>query len=273
MPSIEIMKMLAEKFKKGELNFLEDESEFVFSCEQCGKCCRNREDIVISPHDFFHMVKGTGKDPQEVIERYTNVYVGDNSHMTVMQLRYRDEPNGQTTCYFLGRKDGKFYCRIQENKPFVCRAYPLGRVTAFGEQRDNAAETTGRYFLQDISYDDGCIGAQNANIKNIKQQVTDWLGGKEKKETSERYNYLFQQFNMELFQIINLAGLKRIPSEKVVSTYYNMMFFLFYLKYDFSGSEEDFLEQYDKNTKDLLEISKILVSAYPDILKPQNAKS
>lgn len=272
MPSIDFMKELVEKFEKGELDFLEDESEFVFSCEQCGKCCRNRDDIVISPHDFFHMVKGTGKDPQEVIERYTYVYIGPSSNMTVMQLRYRDEPDGQTTCYFLGRKDGKFYCRIQENKPFVCRAYPLGRVAAFGEHRDNAAETTARYFLQDISDDSICIGAQNANKNNIKQQVTDWLGGKEKKETSERYNYLFQQFNMKLIQIIDLAGLERIPSEKVISTYYNMMFFLFYLKYDFSGSEEDFLEQYEENTKDLLELSKVLVSVYPKLLKPKEVK-
>ncbi len=111
-----------------------------------------------------------------------------------------------------------------------------------------------------------------ASGHNIKQQVTDWLGGKEKKETSERYNYLFQQFNMKLIQIIDLAGLERIPSEKVISTYYNMMFFLFYLKYDFSGSEEDFLEQYEENTKDLLELSKVLVSVYPKLLKPKEVK-
>ena len=77
---------------------------------------------------------------------------------------------------------------------------------------------------------------------------------------------------MKLIQIIDLAGLERIPSEKVISTYYNMMFFLFYLKYDFSGSEEDFLEQYEENTKDLLELSKVLVSVYPKLLKPKEVK-
>ena len=272
MPSIELMKMLAEKFEKGELNFLEDESEFVFSCEQCGKCCRNREDIVLSPHDFFHMVKGTGKDPQEVIERYTNVYVGDSSHMTVMQLRYRIEFDRQTTCYFLGRKDEKYYCRIQDYKPFVCRAYPLGRATVYAQNDQEFGEKAGRYFLQDIPYDGDCIGARHAKSKNIKHRVIDWLGGKEKKEASERYNSLFNKFCSKLYQTINLEKLSSIPSRETYLKYYNMMFFLFYLKYDFSGSEDDFLEQYEKNIEDLFELSKVLVSAYPKLLKPKAAK-
>ena len=261
------MKELVKKFENGEMDFLDSDSEFVFSCEQCGKCCRDRDDIIISPHDFFHMVKATGKEPDEVIERYTNVYIGDSSNITVMQLRYRNELNGHTTCYFLGKKDGKYYCRIQDYKPFVCRAYPLGRMTACNLKEPSTETKSGKYFLQDFS-GDHCIGEKNSKKNNIKQQVTDWLGGVEKKENSEKYNYLFHQFHMQLYQTINLQKMRVFPSLEIRTQYYKMMFFLFYLKYDFSGNDEDFLKQYEENTKMLIELSQSLVTAYPDYLKP-----
>ena len=271
MAHVHYMEELVKKIEKGEMIFLDDDSEFVFSCKQCGKCCHDRNDILISPHDFFHMVKATGKEPEEVIERYTNVYVGASSHMTVMQLRYRNELNGHTTCYFLGKKDGKYYCRIQDHKPFVCRAYPLGRMTACNPKEQDPDTKTNRYFLQDFS-DDHCIGEKNAKKDNIKQQVTDWLGGKEKKKCSEKYNNLFHQFYMKLFQVIDLKKMFCFPSLEIRTQYYNTMFFLFYLKYDFSGNDEDFLKQYEENTKALIELSQSLATTYPKQLKPKETE-
>ena len=100
MANQEYMKQLAEKFDKGEIKFLDENDEIEFTCEQCGKCCRNRDDIIISPFDLYHMVRATGKGPMEVTSKYGNLYIGHNSNLPIIQLRYREEPDGRTTCYF-----------------------------------------------------------------------------------------------------------------------------------------------------------------------------
>ena len=40
-----------DKYKIG----LDD--EFPFGCSMCGKCCINREDIMLTPRDIFRMAK------------------------------------------------------------------------------------------------------------------------------------------------------------------------------------------------------------------------
>lgn len=79
----------------------------------------------MSPFDLYNLVQATGKDVETILEKYTDMFVGKNSHVPIVRLRYRQELDGTTTCYFLGRKDGKAYCRVQSHKPTVCRIYPL----------------------------------------------------------------------------------------------------------------------------------------------------
>ena len=205
----EHLEKLAEMFAKNELDILESESEFQFACTQCGKCCHDREDILLSPHDFYHLVRETGKEPQEIIDRYTNIYVGPQSHLTVMQLRYREELDGSTTCYFLGQKDG------------------------------------------------------------IMQKVVDWLGGEEKKQWSDRYAMLFKKYSVKLLKTINFDGMRFIKSKELINQYYNMMFTLFYLSYDFQADEESFLTQYEENWKRIIDLSKSLAMHPSGKLRPK----
>lgn len=261
----EHLEKLAEMFAKNELDILESESEFQFACTQCGKCCHDREDILLSPHDFYHLVRETGKEPQEIIDRYTNIYVGPQSHLTVMQLRYREELDGSTTCYFLGQKDGKFYCRIQESKPFVCRAFPLGRLNSFEEGKEDDKPL---YFLQPGS-EPGCKGAEIAQKDGIMQKVVDWLGGEEKKQWSDRYAMLFKKYSVKLLKTINFDGMRFIKSKELINQYYNMMFTLFYLSYDFQADEESFLTQYEENWKRIIDLSKSLAMHPSGKLRPK----
>ena len=134
MPSQDVLKDLVKRVENGTLEFLEENSEFVVGCDQCGKCCRDREDILLSPHDVFHMVKATGMQVIDMLKKYTEVYLGPTSNLPIVRIVYRKELDGSTTCPFLGKKDNKHYCRIHEYKPYVCRSYPLGRMTSYADK-------------------------------------------------------------------------------------------------------------------------------------------
>ena len=172
MPDVNYMKQLAEQFEKGELKILGDEEHFEFACDQCGKCCRNRSDIILNPLDIFHLKLATGKTCKEVVDKYGECYLGPSSHLPLVRLRYREELDGQTTCYFLGRRDGKFFCRVHEHKPGVCRTYPLGKITAAAKDGGDPLLAPS-FFLQE---EDGtyCAGLKRAHAEHVKRSLIGW---------------------------------------------------------------------------------------------------
>ena len=51
-----------------EKNKLELDDTFRFHCNKCGKCCINRDDILLSAKDIFYITKELGITPIELIE-------------------------------------------------------------------------------------------------------------------------------------------------------------------------------------------------------------
>ena len=94
---------LVKALEGGTLDFYEDQDAAPIACVQCGECCHNREDILLSPFDLYNLVQATGKNVETILEKYTDMYVGENSHVPIVRLRYRQEPDVTSTCYFLGR--------------------------------------------------------------------------------------------------------------------------------------------------------------------------
>jgi len=97
------------------------DQEFHFHCDQCGECCKNRVDILLSPFDLCRMAKALNKSLPEVLQEYGNLYLGNTSKMPLVSLKMRED-NGK--CPFL-MDDNR--CKIHSNKPTVCALYPLGR--------------------------------------------------------------------------------------------------------------------------------------------------
>jgi Fe-S-cluster containining protein len=97
------------------------DQEFHFHCDQCGECCKNRVDILLSPFDLCRMAKALNKPLPEVLQEYGNLYLGNTSKMPLVSLKMRED-NGK--CPFL-MDDNR--CKIHSNKPTVCALYPLGR--------------------------------------------------------------------------------------------------------------------------------------------------
>ena len=258
MSSQEYMKKLAEQFDKGEIKFLDGNDEFEFTCDQCGRCCRNREDIIITPFDLYHLVRATGKSAKEVIAKYGNMYVGSNSNLPLIQFRYREEPDGSTTCYFLGRKDGKYICRVHEDKPCVCRTFPLGKMSAY-KTSDGKQDLSPKYFRQEVPARGECPGSDRSRDEHIMQRVVDWVGGEKKKILSDRYSSIFNQFMQDYSKVFNeKTVLKRRKS--LIDIFFNTLGLLMYLAYDFSVDDDSFLDSMEQNLNEAMELTRLMMT-------------
>ena len=51
------------------------DEEFKFNCTMCGKCCINREDILLNPKDMFNLAKELNMEPKQVLEAYCETSV------------------------------------------------------------------------------------------------------------------------------------------------------------------------------------------------------
>ena len=122
---------------------------FQFHCTQCGQCCVNREDILLSPMDIFKMSKELGLTHTQFFAKYCEAYIGDTTRMPIVRL----QPVGdEMRCPLL--KNHK--CSVHKVKPSVCALYPLGRYIAL-EKGDYTAEGVGKskvkYLLQPADFD------------------------------------------------------------------------------------------------------------------------
>src|SRR3989338_6250988 len=84
-----------------------------FRCDSCAQCCK-AFDVKLFKEDI-RRIKKAGYDEDffmepDGISRKPNDYV----------LR---KQNGQ--CVFLGKRSGKYYCKIYDIRPKICRKYPF----------------------------------------------------------------------------------------------------------------------------------------------------
>jgi uncharacterized protein len=126
------------------------EEHFRFHCNQCGKCCINREDILLNPKDLYNISKELGLAPQDTVAQYCEVYLGENSRIPVVRLK----PRGSIKrCPLL--KDRK--CSVHKAKPTVCALFPLGRSIKLeaGKSDPDAIERAGiQYIINPIECGD-----------------------------------------------------------------------------------------------------------------------
>lgn len=205
-------------------NPLKLEDSFRFHCTQCGQCCRNREDILLSPYDLNRIAHALSVSPKTAIDRYCRVYVGENSRLPVVALR----PLGkQRACPFL--KNNR--CTIHASKPTVCALFPLGRFAAVKE--DKPGET--QYFLQPV----------HCGTKSETHTVRDWLASFDLLE-SEAWFHVWQKAILRLSPLMRCLEV-RYPAG-LLKPLYSLLFAELYLHYE---QDQDFLAQFEKNADNL----------------------
>lgn len=102
---------------------VELDDRFEFHCTQCGKCCTNREDILLTPRDLFRAAKELNMAVKDFFSEYCEKYIGDNLRLPVIRLK----PRGTIRrCPLLENRR----CRIHKSKPVICAMFPVGRMAA-----------------------------------------------------------------------------------------------------------------------------------------------
>ena len=78
------LKTIAENLDSWKLGL---DDSFQFHCTACGKCCINREDILLTPRDLYNASKALNMPPVEFVEAYCECYIGQDSRIPAAQAQ------------------------------------------------------------------------------------------------------------------------------------------------------------------------------------------
>ena len=73
-----------ELFKQSQLGL---DDTFKFHCTMCGRCCINREDILLPPRDLYAMAKELNFTSKEFFDKYCEVFIGSDTRIPVVRLK------------------------------------------------------------------------------------------------------------------------------------------------------------------------------------------
>ena len=97
-------------------NKLKLNDSFKFNCLQCGSCCKNRSDILLTAYDLFRAAKHLDLPPHEFFTNYCETYIGDTSKTPVIRLKPKQvynallrEPTLLETIKIIHKKQIKTY--------------------------------------------------------------------------------------------------------------------------------------------------------------------
>ncbi len=204
---------------------------FRFHCDQCGKCCINREDILLNPRDVYNMAKELGQEPKDIFALYCEYYIGSDSRFPLVRIK----PRGSIKrCPLM--KDRK--CSIHKAKPTVCALFPIGRCISFEQKKEKLT-------TEDITYiftNPGCGDTSESHT------VREWLG-EFGIPIEDIYFLLWNDILMKLSAIFRQAEKKVSPS--LMDKAWDLTFIKLYLDYDMT---QDFLPQFEQSSRELVEL-------------------
>lgn len=209
---------------------------FKFHCTQCGKCCINREDILLNPKDLFNIAKELNLTIMDAFGEYCEMYIGGDSRFPIVRL----VPKGEIKrCPLL--KDKK--CSVHKVKPTVCALFPLGRVITFDAKQDVIKTLT-----------PGCINfiftPPGCGDESETHTVREWLEEFDI-PIEDKYYLAWNNVLSEIAHFLRIAE-KRFLSERFERIFLTV-FALLYLAYD---TQQEFSQQFERNIKKLAEIIK-----------------
>ena len=223
------LKEIAENFDKMKIGL---DDTFKFHCDECGKCCTNREDILLTARDVYNMAKELQMTPVDAINKYCEWYVGSDSRFPIVRIL----PRGSIRrCPLL--KDRK--CSIHRAKPAVCAMFPLGRAIKYerGKYDDEKVREAGiQYILQPITCGD------DTETFTVRQYL-EMFGI----PVDDPFFYEWQSLLYEVSTFIR--KLEKMVSEKTIQTIWATVLVGIYLDYD---TDKPFMPQFLRNKDNLL---------------------
>lgn len=181
-----------------DLDFIGIDDTFDFECQQCGRCCINREDIILNPFDVYKGARSLGITCLEFVENYTTLQYGSNSGLPILLLTSDEETGFCKLLNFDIKDGGKFKCAIHHDKPGACWNHPIGLLS---------------YTPIELRYDENkkeevafvkTSQCENSKGHNSPKLVRDWVKpsiehAEELKYAHMLQSYVERYFPMKLF--------------------------------------------------------------------------
>lgn len=216
---------------------------FKFHCTQCGKCCRNRDDILLSAYDIYKMSKALKMTPSQFFAKYCRSHIGDNSRVPIVRLISVGKDD---RCPLL--RNNK--CSVHHVKPAVCAMFPLGRYIVLDKNESGKPSMEGctaKYLLQPPECGD----------TSETHTVREWLADFDIQTEDE----FFIGWHTALHELgEEIRKLEKTESMIIMMPLWNMIRITMYLNYDV---QKDFLPQFKMN----LAKCKILLKNTPNLGK------
>lgn len=116
----------------GNIKLVELTDTIDFNCKQCGKCCMNRNDIILNPFDIYNIAKKKNIEPKDALLKYCTIHVGANSKLPIVMLESDDRKMCPLLEYSIS--NGTFECSVNDGKPGACALHPIGIVRSLDKK-------------------------------------------------------------------------------------------------------------------------------------------
>jgi len=221
---------IIENFDKYRIGI---DDTFAFKCRGCGKCCRNREDILLNSRDVYNIATALGITNQQVIETYCDTYIGRDSRMPVVRL----QPKGvNSRCPLLDGDRCSIHTTNPALKPTVCALFPLGRVMA----AEGAPEEIGFGTPNVIQY---ILNGATCGSRKRKQTVRAWLKGFGI-PIEDDFFIVWNKTAFELITAIQKYEGKDGVTDRAMDMIWSAIFQSLYIDYD---TRQEFYPQFETN--------------------------
>lgn len=106
---------------------LELGDKFRFECHKglsCWTACCQNPNLFLTPYDALQLREAMDMPSGRFLDEYTTSFIGEDFGLPYVMMKM----NADGKCPFVG-DDG---CRVYDNRPTSCRAYPIGQATSSG---------------------------------------------------------------------------------------------------------------------------------------------
>lgn len=131
---------------------LQPGTKFNFDCHKgisCFNACCKRADVTLAPYDVLRLKKRLGMSSEEFLNAHSVPYAMDQDNIPGIKMRTDDEG----ACLFL---DGDNGCGVYEDRPTVCRYYPIALLNM---RKKDSSEAEEQYSMVQEEH---CMGHQEA---------------------------------------------------------------------------------------------------------------
>jgi hypothetical protein len=136
---------------------LTGKSRFTFACHQglsCFTTCCHGMDIILAPYDILRLKKKLSLTSGEFLARHTVNTTHEESGLPLVLLKMGEEE--RHPCPFLTESG----CSVYEDRPSICRYYPIGLATLRVEKEaeEEKKKGTGEERFYFLVREDHCLG-------------------------------------------------------------------------------------------------------------------